>query len=302
VIREIPDFLRDLLNAPPHAGEGVHQWLFRVTRQLHAHLPANEIVSLLECRVAHCGRHVPRAEIIAAVQNSIACAWRPSGRSTTPRLALARWPTVNQERREEIIHEGNGLADLWELSPVRIEANEAHTEFIIDQLFPGNPLLCSGKSSSDFDTKSREQWRGELAGRQLLVPSPMSAVEGVTQDGKPSRHALSNTGPRRFLVVEFDKGTTDEHAALLIHLAGYAAMVCALHSGGKSMHGWFLVAGLPDDKVEKFFRYAVSLGADSRLWSRSQFCRMPDGTRENGRRQTVFFLSFKPIESYARRS
>jgi hypothetical protein len=294
--RDLPPFLRDLLNAPPHAGEGVHAWLFRVARQLHAHLPAVEIVSLLETRVAHCGRHVSHNEVVSAVQNSIGCAWQPD-RSATPKATYSKWPTVNQEQREAIIHDGGGLAELWELSPVRIEDNEQHTEEIVDRLSPGNPLLCCGQSNSIFDTRLREEWRTEMAKLQFIVPSPMSAVEGVTKEGKPSRHALSNTGPRRFLVVEFDKGTADEHAALLIHLAGYAPMVCALHSGGKSMHGWFYCHGQPEDRLERFMRYAVSLGADKATWTRSQFVRMPDGLRDNGKRQTVFYFNPAVIKS-----
>jgi len=293
--RQLPQFLHDLLAAPPRVGEGIHAWLFGVSRQLHAHLPASEIVSLLESRVANCGRHVPRAEIVSAVQNSLACAWQPCGKSL-PVQSAAKWPPVNQEQREAIIRDDGGLADLWELSPIRIEDNKPRTEEIIDRLFPGNPLLCCGKSQSDFDTKPREQWRGELATVQFVMPSPMSKIEGTTKEGKWSKHCLDNTGPRRFLVVEFDTGTTDEHAALLIHLAGYAPLVCALHSGGKSLHGWFYVQDQTEERVLKFFRYAVSLGADSRLWTRSQFCRMPDGVRDDGRRQRVYFLSFKPLE------
>ena len=55
-INKLPPFLRDLLIAPPRAGEGVHFSAFRVARQLHAHLPAGEIVNLLENLVANCGR------------------------------------------------------------------------------------------------------------------------------------------------------------------------------------------------------------------------------------------------------
>src|SRR5439155_17933216 len=146
-----------------------------------------------------------------------------------------------------------------------------------------------------FSTRPREQWRGELAKLQFIVPSPMSALTGLTKDGKESAHALSNTGPRRFLVCEFDTGTTDDHAALLLHLATFAPMVCTLHSGGKGLHGWFFVHGQPEQKVEKFFRYGVSLGADPTAWTLSHFERMPDGQRANGKRQTVFFLSFKPV-------
>ncbi len=38
-------------------------------------------------------------------------------------------------------------------------------------------------------------------------------------------------------------------------------------------------------------RKAVSLGADPATWTRSQFVRMPDGTRDNGKRQTVYFFN-----------
>jgi hypothetical protein len=152
---------------------------------------------------------------------------QPNGNAALVKAA-AKWPGVNQEQREAIVADGDGLADLWKASRVRIEDNEQHTEEIIDQLFPGNPLLCCGKyakkpdgeSYTDFDTKPREDWRGELSALELIVPSPMSAVTGITKDGKESKHTLANTGTRRFLICEFDTGTTDEHAALLIHLAG----------------------------------------------------------------------------------
>jgi hypothetical protein len=211
---------------------------------------------------------------------------------------VSKWPPKDVARIEAIARADVGLADLWEASPVRIEDNQPRSEEIIDRLFPGKPLLCCGRSQSDFDTKPREDWRGQLAQLQLIVPSPMSAVEGVTKEGKPSRHTLANTGPRRFLVCEFDGGDLDQQAAVLLHLAGYAPMVLALHSGGKSIHGWFFVHGQPDAKIEKFFRYAVSLGADPRMWTRSQFVRMPDGTRDNGKRQTVYFLQYRPLEGH----
>jgi hypothetical protein len=293
--RELPQFLHDRLAAPPRAGEGVHGWLFRVSRQLHAHLPGEEIFTLLKSAVANCGRHVSDAEIWDAITNSLACAWQPTGKAA-PVQHLSKWPAVNQEQREAIIRDGGGLADLWELSPVRIEDNRQRTEEIIDRLFPPDALLCCGASQSAFDTRAREQWRGELAKLQFIVPSPMSAVEGVTREGKPSRHTLSNTGPRRFLICEFDTGAPDDHAALLLNLATFAPLVCAAHSGGKSLHGWFYVHGQPEEKVVRFFRYAVSLGADHMTWTLSQFVRMPDGSRDNGRRQTVYFFNPQLLE------
>jgi hypothetical protein len=230
------------------------------------------------------------------LKNSIGSAWQPRPDRFAPASPASKWPAVNHERREAIIHAGGALVDLWETSKPRIEDGAAHTEEIIDRLFPGNPLLCCGKSSQEFDTRSRESWRGQLAAMQLIVPSPMTAPTGMTKVGRQSTHSLSNTGPPRFLICEFDTGASDEHAAILLHLARFAPLVCVVHSGGKSLHGWFYVAGQPDDKVSKFFRYAVSLGADRATWTRSQFVRMPDGTRDNGKRQTVFYLNFTPME------
>jgi hypothetical protein len=294
--RDLPPFLRDMLAAPPRAGEGVHAWLFQVARQLHAHLPAIQIIDLLEDRVADCGRFVPRHEIASAVQSSLACAWQPGGQSTEAQTA-SKWPNVNQEQRAAIAREGGGLTALWELGKPPIDDCAQHTEQIIDRLFPGNPLLCCAKSQSEFDTRPLEDWHGHLTQLQFIVPSPMSAITGKTKDGRESKHTLANTGQRRFLVCEFDTGDVDQHAALLIHLAGYAPLTCAVHSGGKSLHGWFFVHGQPEEKILRFFRYAVSLGADKATWTRSQFVRMPDGTRDNGKSQTVFFVHYKPLEA-----
>jgi hypothetical protein len=51
----------------------------------------------------------------------------------------------------------------------------------------------------------------------------------------------------------------------------YGPFVCAVHSGGKSLHGWFNVEGEDEEKANGFFLYAVSLGADPATWTRSQF-------------------------------
>jgi hypothetical protein len=108
-MKSLPLFIDEMLAAPPRAGEGVHDWLFRVARQLHAHLPAVEIVALLESRVQNCGRHVNRKEIEDAVKNSIPCAWQPKG-NAAPVQSAAKWPKVNQEQRAAILRDGGGLA------------------------------------------------------------------------------------------------------------------------------------------------------------------------------------------------
>lgn len=296
---ELPRFLLDLLSACPRSGGGVHSWLFTTSRQLWAHRSRAEQIALLSSACADCGRDVPAREVEAAIDRAQACAWRADGRrgkAFIPPLPPApKWPGVDTDARAAVVKGAPGLADLWEASPIRFNSGDAQTEEIIDALFPGNPLLCTGKTSSIFDTCPRESWRGRLAQRALIVPSPMSAVQGLTKDGRPSKHTLNNTGPRRFLVVEFDTGPADEHAAILWHLGKRAPLVLAVHSGGKSLHGWFFCAGQPEDRLRYFFRYAVSLGADPATWTRSQFVRMPDGQRDNGKRQTVYFYNPEPV-------
>lgn len=287
----IPRFVLDLLAATPRAGEGVHNWLFRMARVLHPYRTEDEIAAILRAAVADCGRFVPEQEIQDAIRNSKACAWQLDAGHAAHIQRSAKWPELNGEQREAIIASGAGLHDLWENSPVRFEDGEPHTEEIIDALFPGNPWLCVGASDHDFKTRHRDELRGKLSAFALIVPSPMTRQTGKTQEGKTSEHTLDATGPRRSLVVEFDSGTTDDHAALLLHLAEHAPLAVAVYSGGKSLHGWFYCGGQSEDAMRRFMRYAVSLGADPATWTRSQFVRMPDGTRDNGARQVVYFFN-----------
>jgi hypothetical protein len=282
---ELPQFVRDLLSAPPERGAGLNLWLFRVARVLHPYRNESEITDLLSAAAG--GLPVKFGEISRAVRNSRSAAWSPDQPATVK--TRATWPTVNLRRRQEAAAEGN-LADLWEASPIRLDDNGNLSERVIDALFPGNPLLCVGRSMAEFKTRHREELRGELAEMALIVPSPMSAVVGITQDGKPSEHTLSNTGDRRFLVIEQDTGDLDEQAGVLLHLKRKAPMVLAVHSGSKSIHGWFYCAGRDEEFLRRFMGYAVALGADRATWTRSQFVRMPDGRRDTGARQSIFYF------------
>ena len=89
-----------------------------------------------------------------------------------------------------------------------------------------------------------------------------------------------------------DAGVTvaDACAALHLHLATLLPLVAVVHSAGKSLHGWYYVSDKTDVELRPFMDYAVSLGADHATWLRSQFVRLPDGLRENGRRQVTYYL------------
>jgi len=281
-----PQWCADIISSPPRSGEGFHNWLFRAARGLwKCGRHGSDIRELLQNAAAACVRHVSEREILDAVRHSQTSAFQLTRARHQP------WPAVNHEQRETVIAAGFGLVDLWEISPVHFEDNESHTEELIDLLFPGDPLLCCGRSKSDFATRSREEWRGNLSAMQLIVPSTMTARTGRTQEDKQSAHALSITGPRRFLVIEQDGGNVDEQSAILLHLAERAPLALAVHSGSKSIHGWFYCVGQSGERLRSFMHYAVALGADRATWTPSQFVRMPGGTRDNGRAQTIYFFN-----------
>jgi hypothetical protein len=282
----LPQRCADIIANPPRSGEGFHAWLFRAARALwKCGRTESDIRAVLDNAAETCGRRVSAREVEDALRNSYTSAFQP-----VPLQRPAR-PSVNMEQREAIVTSGNGLVDLWETSPIRFEGSGSHTEEIIDLLFPGNPLLCVGAATHDCRTARREEWRGKLTSLPLLVPNPMSASTGHNQSGEISHRCLDNTAARRFLVVEFDTGTTDHQAALLLHLAERAPLALAVFSGSKSLHGWFHCADVAEEKISRFFRYAASLGADWQMWTPCQLARMPDALRDNGVRQAIYFFN-----------
>jgi hypothetical protein len=254
---------------------------------------------------------------IAKLQRQLASAYARAGGGAASSVngiyrsfysPAAKFPDPDLDLIRQVTTIGPGLYDLWEKSPVRWDDGECHAQEIIEALFPGNPLLCIGTSSNAFGTNTRQAWGNRVSNCSLIVPNPMLAKLGKTQDGKASAHSLEATGRRVYQIIEFDfradhplttewtaAGFTvaDACAALHLHLARLQTLACVTSSGGKSLHGWYQVHGLSELAQRAFMADAVRLGADSKLWSRCQFTRIPDGKRENGERQTAFYLNPK---------
>jgi hypothetical protein len=115
-----------------------------------------------------------------------------------------KWPARNPEQIDAIVRAGSGLYDLWENSPVRFDDEGNYAEEIIDVLFPGNPLLCIGKTAYQVATRRRETWRGRLSEFPLIVANPMLTVKGEARHGGVSEHSLEATAARIYLPIEFD--------------------------------------------------------------------------------------------------
>jgi hypothetical protein len=305
---ETESAIQAILASCPCAGEGVNRWLFTAALKLHRlGIEDGRIEELLEEATVDCGRGIKSGEIERAVRNSAP----DKLAGYTPR----RWPDRNYEQIEAIGHCGMHVAGLEAQSPAGV-TEENRSEEIIDALFPGNPLLCAASNKFRPRTRPREQWRGFMARQQFIVPSPMLKVKGTTAEGKLSHRSLDNTGPRRFLVVEFDFAENDGNgndtpaapalrglaaagfsvadlcASLHAHLAHLRPIALVVHSGGKSLHGWYPCDGESEDEtMRRFMRYAVSIGADPATDVCAQLVRMPDGIRDNGKRQRVLYFN-----------
>src|ERR1017187_7247044 len=112
-MKPLPEFLETLISSPPKAGSGVHEWMFSVSRNLHAHLPAGEIENLIRSRLSNCGRAVPDREIKDAVKRSIDFAWQPKGDVGTPSIAKPS-PQPDLAKIERLAASGPRVTDLWE--------------------------------------------------------------------------------------------------------------------------------------------------------------------------------------------
>jgi hypothetical protein len=306
VLTTLPKTLRELLDSCPPEGNGVHEWLFKTALPLHRYFLEDEIIELLTENLS-CGR--PEREVREAVVNA--------GKYTRGEMGSPSqkpWPGVDYTMVHNIVvNSPIRLKDLISISPVDLSTEEPMTEAILDTLYPGNPFLCIGRSVNACWTRPREFWRGRESDFQFIVPNPMSKETGLTTDGKVSERCIDNTGPRQFVVSEFDisedgdwapyvrdwrsRGITiiDANIALIIEHTTRGLprlpLGLAVHSGGKSMHAWCPCLGLTDDQLRPFMARAVRLGADKATWTRCQLVRMPDGTRENGNRQQVHYIA-----------
>jgi hypothetical protein len=303
-MKPIPPWLQSHLQKPPAAGTGLHPWIYRTACLLVEHCTRDRdtLAAILQKATADAKRSTSR-EIIHAVESVL-------GRGGQQRDRLA-WPQRDEAAIARVLSGGISLEKLRSLSPA---ACPAGTTEILPLLFQGDPLLCIGFSKSDFRTLPLSRWLQILAERkaEFIVPSPMTAPMGITQAGRPSARTNANTGPRHYLVIEFDfkpqdsaedarllqyasqfglQDTRDLCASLAHHLGTLAPLALGLWSGGKSLHCWFPVHHVGQDQQQWFFAEACRLGADRATWTPSQFIRLPWGwnAAKNQQQEVIYF-------------
>jgi hypothetical protein len=261
---------------------GTHSFTFRAAlRCREAGLTEDQAIELIDARENECPRNFKpdeAEEAVASAYNSISKSGGVRQSFSAPDHAL----------RAEIIAQYSGVT-VESLRAASAEPLDLPSIEVLRLLFPNDPLLCIGDSKEKFRTGHLSSYRMApqlLSGAQFLTPSPMKSKWGETKQGNPSQHCESNTGPRRFLIVEIDDESLGkyEQAGIICHLAEIAGLAAVVDSGNRSLHAWFFVSGQSEargGKLWQFFDYACRLGADPALWRAYQFVRMPNGTRRD---------------------
>jgi hypothetical protein len=168
-------------------------------------------------------------------------------------------------------------------------------------LHPHNPLICAGQFFGRPVTARLSEFHPRfLSNCSFVVPHPMTAVTGITQQGRVSARAESNVGPRRWTVIEADPkpdnplwapvleeaeslGISDRDlgAALLLTVSEESGvpLSAVVHSASVSEYGWLYVANMNYDQQERLYRIGAKWGGDPATWTINQWVRMPNGTR-----------------------
>jgi hypothetical protein len=311
-----PPSLEDLLANCPKTGSGtraVSHYLLKVANLLRHYFEFEEARELLHEATRNCGRRVSADEINRALQKAYGTTSATPEQERPPRYS----PDVNEI--EQIVAERIGsrskLAELEESSPVPIPQTGDQA---MRMLFRASSLLCVGVRPEYPLTRPIEHLNN-LERFQFVVPSPMSAQFTIDEDGREHERTNANTGPRRFIVCDFDIKPADRNgnpsiyselikrweahqvtiqdgcAALIEYLAEHGPLVMVVFSGNVSLQAWFYCEGEDESShspFRAFFEDAVILGADPAGWTKSQFFRMPGGTRRDTRRgQTIHFFN-----------
>ena len=220
--KALPKWCWAYLQTCPPSGHGIHKWLAGAAIRVLKYVDADETTQLLNL-AARGG--TATTQQLREIRDVVEWAAHLLAKGVEYREEPKPYLPANVELIQEIEVQGDGLDELSANTPTKPLSD---TEQLIDVLFPLDCLLCVGCAPTDKITGPRQEMRGGLATQQYIVPSPMSAVTGLNQDNEASERCLDNTGPRRFLITEFDFGPdTLDFQANLIHTRPIALSVKA---------------------------------------------------------------------------
>jgi hypothetical protein len=314
-----------LRNLPPSGGGGCHVAILGAANHgAFAGLAPDEVFRDIRASVRG-ARPVPDSEIRAAIGKAFRDRHLPVSRASSyvPRALLPQRPSLDAGKfLRAILDKGNGAgeADLWELSPVRINwPTQRDAVELLETLFqPADFLFIGGRTDGGREhVRTTEAWvEAFTAGAptpEHIAPNAMTGTSGLTKDGKESFRADSCVAQFRFAVLEFDQTppplretgapvTAWPREAQCQFWAGALAsrwpIAALIDSGGKSIHAWLAVNATDANewtaKVEGelFPRFLVPCGVDRACKNEARLSRMAGHFREEKKRwQRALYLN-----------
>lgn len=206
-------------------------------------------------------------------------------------------------------------ADVWEASPVRIEAYSTRFPYVADallllhHLYRPEDIIFIGsrydagreniRSAADWlaffrrllawiekQPADRQQSHFERLGSKYphIIPNPLTGAPGAVKSG--DKQTLRGDGcvkVFRYIVAEFDALPMMKQGAVLRGLCSIGWKIAALiHSGGKSCHAWLIADEdvTSDDDWEQrvkieLFPMLAALGVDKACSNPARLSRLP---------------------------
>jgi hypothetical protein len=214
-------------------------------------------------------------------------------RNTERKKAEARCKAMGPAVREQAVRLFPlELPDLWELSPHRLEANPSeHFAPFMRTLWQPHEIVWCGYNWESGKEGHRDNFKPAAVWADLGRPPGPQTSAFAFKPGSFSRKA-SNLDSRRHLVCESDT-LTKEHAAsvfLWLRERMHLRLRAVVHSGNKSLHGWFAVPG--DDQLKELNEVLPHAGMDAKVLKTSGIpVRVPGWKREEtGEWQRLLYL------------
>ena len=245
---------------------------------------------------------VPDREIEEAVEDAYNEVLKVYARKRIPPLSK-----YDKDKARNIFDAyGCNVSDLQRISP---QVPPTTVREVLQAIYRPDDYVCMARKLTSASTKLLSKWLQlsdeRLASYQFIVPNPMSAEYGLKKNGTGlSPRTYNNTGPRKFVVCDFDLPGPEIQPSLIAYLAEYCeeAPVLVLSSGNKSLHAWWRCDGLDEDKMRLFEDEAASVGADPAILGdarRNQLVRLPMGTRQNNQKiQQIYFWDPNQINNH----
>ncbi len=177
-------------------------------------------------------------------------------------------------------------ADMWEESLIRAPEEPLEHWKLFLNLFNENEVVWNGDVTDSGYPLNIDNFRTVSEWRKV-IPEGNFTCPAIFKEGSFSR-SNENVVQRKFLVIESDVLNHDQICAVFNFCRKFMKLRAVVHTGGKSLHGWF---DFPNDsKLEILKQLLPEFGCDPALLKSSQPVRMP-GIMRGDKIQTLLYFN-----------